>query len=55
MRKTLKQLKKSKNFKPNQIKKFKDELNIETKQEHWASFMLVIRDMLKLLLKDNNI
>ena len=42
--------KKSKNFKPNPIKKFKDELNIETKQMHGESLMLVIIDMLKLLL-----
>ena len=33
--------KKSKNFKPNPIKKFKYELHIETKQEHGASIMIV--------------
>ena len=51
----LKATKKSKNFKPNLIKKFKDELNIETKQKYGESLLLVIIDMLKLLLKDNNI
>ena len=46
---------KRKNFKQNPVKKFKAELNIEQKQEHGANLMLVLLDMLKLLLQDNNI
>ena len=47
--------KKSKNIKANPVKKYKNELIIKTKQENGENLLLIIIDMLRLLLKNNNI